>query len=147
MMGQGEVENGEQDDPFQYARTAWADGNLPEAILTYKAIEDQKPRAETAAAFLQILMAHGSAENFTKTQGVAEKNPKDAAAQHAFALAAMAQGQFALGFDALLASIKADRAWQDARARTDFVTLSEVLGLEDDIVIAYRRKLSSILFA
>ncbi len=147
MMGQEAEEEATGDDPFAFARTAWSDGNLPEAISIYKAIEDQKPRAEKAAAFLQSLMAHGAPDALAKAKTAVEKNPKDAAAQHALALAALAQGQFDTAFDALLASIKVDRKWEEERARNDFVTLSEILGLEDEQVIANRRKLSSILFS
>lgn len=148
MMGQGaEEEEGEQDDPFAYARTAWSDGNLAEAISIYKAIEDQKPRAENAAKFLQSLMIHGAPGALDKARDGAQKNSKDAAVQYQLALAALAQGQFAEGLDALLASIKADRNWEEEKARQEFVRLSEILGLEDELVIASRRKLSSILFA
>ncbi len=149
MMGQETEEDveGEADDPFAYARTAWSDGNLAEAITIYKAIEDQKPRAEKAVKFLQGLMLHGAPGNLEKMRAAAEKNPKDAAAQHAFALAALAQGQFNPAMDGLLASIKIDRKWEEERARNDFVTVSEILGLEDELVVASRRKLSSILFS
>lgn len=145
--GAPEEEQGEQADPFAYARTEWSDGNLAEAISIYKAIEDQKPRAEKAAAYLQSLMIHGAPGALDKARAAAEKKPKDAAAQFALAQAALAQGQFDQALDALLASIRADRKWEEEKARNEFVTLSEILGLEDALVIASRRKLSSILFS
>lgn len=147
LLGAGADDETTSGDPFAEARTQWRDGNLVAAIASYKNLtaEDMyKTRAEKAAAFLNLLLPHGSAAALANAEKAADKT---AETQHALALAALAHGQFERGMDALLASIKADRKWQDERARTDFVTLSEILGLEDPLVVASRKKLSSILFS
>jgi len=134
-------------DPFAQARAHWEDGNLAAAIAAYKNLQSDttyKTRTEKAAAFLNLLLPYGAAGNLAKAQAIATPA---AEAQHSLALAALAQGQLEQGFQALLSSIKADRKWQNERAREDFVTLSEILGLEDPMVIAARKKLSSILFS
>lgn len=134
-------------DPFADARAVWSDGNLAAAIIAYKTLQPDtalKPRAEKATTFLNLLLPYGSASALANAESAATKT---AESQHTLALAALAHGQFERGFDALLASIKAERKWQEERARTDFVTLSEILGLEDPLVVAARRKLSSILFS
>jgi len=148
MTGDGaEEEAVDNNDPFAQAFRDWSDGNIPAAIMAFKELtadDPYKARAEKAVKFLQDLLPHGAPGALEKAQTAAGKT---AESQHALALAAIAQGQFEMGMEALLASIKADRKWQDDRARTDFVALSEILGLEDERVTAARKKLSSILFS
>jgi len=149
MMGQGTggEEEGRVDDPFAQAMNDWSDGNLPAAILSFKELAADaahKSRAEQAVKFLQDLLPHAAPGNLEKMQSAMAKT---AEAQHSLALAALAQGDFNTGLDALLVSIKLDRKWQDERARTDFVALSGILGLEEPRVVAARKKLSSILFS
>jgi putative thioredoxin len=120
-------------------RADWEDGNLVAAMAGFKEIKNEK-----AAEFLKNLIPLGAANVLPAAEAAATKTPDS---QHALALAALAQGKLEQGFDALLASIKADRKWNDERARQDFVLLSEILGLEDPLVVASRKKLSSILFS
>jgi putative thioredoxin len=129
----------EVEEAARVPRTDWEDGNLVAAMAGYKEIKNEK-----AAEFLKNLIPLGAANVLPAAQAAATKTPDS---QHALALAALAQGKFEQAFDALLASIKADRKWNDERARQDFVALSEILGLEDPLVVASRKKLSSILFS
>ena len=129
----------EAEVPGATPRTDWEDGNLVAAMSGYKELKNEK-----AAEFIKSLIPLGAANVLPAAQTAAVKT---ADSQHALALAALAQGKFELGFDALLASIKMDRKWRDERARQDFVILSEILGLEDSLVVANRKKLSSILFS
>ena len=151
MVGQSEGDakpKPENDsNPFAQAMNDWGDGNLPAAIMSFKELTADamhKSRAEQAVKFLQDLLPYAAPGNLEKIQSSVTKTPE---AQHSLALAALAQGDFETGLDALLASIKLDRKWQDERARTDFVTLSGILGLEEPRVVAARKKLSSILFS
>ncbi len=148
MTGQ-ESDEGEENsaDPFAQAMNDWSDGNIPAAIMAFKELQNdaaQKAHAEKAVKFLQDLLPHAAPGALEKARAAAGTA---AESQHVLAMAALAQGQFEMALDALLASIKAERKWNAERARTDFVTLSEILGLEDERVVAARRKLSSILFS
>jgi putative thioredoxin len=60
--------------------------------------------------------------------------------------AQMAAGQRDAAADSFLAIVAKDRAWNDGAARTQFLKLLEVVGLEDPWVSAQRRRLSAILF-
>ena len=148
MMGLGgEKEPLDTTDPFAQPLSDWSDGNIAAAIIGYKELAANavhNVRAEKAATFLATLLPHGSSAALANAESVADRT---AESQHNLALAALAQGRFDRGMDALLASIKFDRKWQDERARTDFVMLSEILGLEDPLVVVSRKKLSSILFS
>ena len=58
----------------------------------------------------------------------------------------MAAGDRDGAADALLAIIAADRDWNDSAARTQLLTLFEVVGVGDPWVSAQRRRLSAVLF-
>ncbi|ABC64394.1 tetratricopeptide repeat protein [Erythrobacter litoralis] len=70
----------------------------------------------------------------------------DMDARYAYAEAAFAAGQRDAAADELLAMIEADREWNDGAARTKLLQIFEAVGLEDEWVVATRRKLSKILF-
>ncbi|MCB2089598.1 MAG: tetratricopeptide repeat protein, partial [Sphingomonadaceae bacterium] len=76
----------------------------------------------------------------------AESNASDMDAQLAYAEAAYAAGQRDAAADTLLAMVAADREWNDGAARTKLLQIFEAVGLEDEWVVATRRRLSKILF-
>ena len=73
-------------------------------------------------------------------------SPDDHQARLDYAVAAFAAGQQDQAADALLASIAADREWNEGAAKAKLLSFFEVVGLEDPWVAAQRRRLSSILF-
>lgn len=72
--------------------------------------------------------------------------PDDMEAQFAFAEAAFASGARDDAADTLLAMIEKDREWNDGAARAKLLQIFEATGLEDEWVVATRRRLSKILF-
>ncbi|WP_068863488.1 tetratricopeptide repeat protein [Erythrobacter dokdonensis] len=72
--------------------------------------------------------------------------PGDMDAQFAYAEAAFAAGDRDAAADTLLAMVAADREWQEGAARTKLLKIFEATGLEDEWVVATRRRLSKILF-
>ena len=58
-----------------------------------------------------------------------------------------AQGKRQEAADNLLAIVKADRTWNDDGARAQLIKLFEAWGLTDEVTLATRRKLSSLLFS
>ena len=73
-------------------------------------------------------------------------NPGDHQAKLDYAATAFAAGERDKAADALLASIEADREWNEGAARAKLLSLFEVVGLEDPWVAAQRRRLSALLF-
>jgi len=76
----------------------------------------------------------------------AEAAPDDMGAQLAFAEAAFAAGRRDEAADTLLSMIEKDREWNEGAARTQLLKMFEAIGLEDEWVVATRRRLSRILF-
>ena len=72
--------------------------------------------------------------------------PEDHEARYDLAGALMAANDRDAAADQLLASIAADRSWNEGAARERLLTLFAAVGLEDPWVSAQRRRLSAILF-
>jgi putative thioredoxin len=108
-------------------------------------------RGEEAAAALEAaLTVPGLAEaadgELAKLKAAAA-NPDDMDARLAYAEAAYAAGDRDSAADELLAMVAADRAWNEGAARTKLLQIFEAIGLEDEWVVAARRRLSKILFS
>ncbi|WP_299196774.1 tetratricopeptide repeat protein [uncultured Erythrobacter sp.] len=67
-------------------------------------------------------------------------------AQMAFAEAAFAANSRDEAVDTLLAMVAKDREWNDSAARAKLLQIFEAIGLEDEWVVAARRRLSKVLF-
>lgn len=76
-----------------------------------------------------------------------EDNPDDLDARLALAKALAASGRNADAVDHLLYSIAKNRAYKDEAARKFLLTIFEAEGVESEVSIDGRRRLSSILFA
>lgn len=58
-----------------------------------------------------------------------------------------ALGNRAEAADNLLSIVRADRTWNDDGARAQLLQLFEAWGMADEVTLASRRKLSSLLFS
>ncbi|MBD2842919.1 thioredoxin [Erythrobacter rubeus] len=67
-------------------------------------------------------------------------------AKLAYAEAAFAAGERDAAADTLLSMIEEDREWNEGAARAKLLQIFEAVGLEDEWVVATRRRLSKILF-
>ena len=76
----------------------------------------------------------------------AAAKPDDMDAQFAFAEAAFAAGARDEAADTLLAMVATDREWNEGAARAKLLKIFEATGLEDEWVVATRRRLSRVLF-
>ncbi|MBA3863733.1 MAG: co-chaperone YbbN [Erythrobacter sp.] len=76
----------------------------------------------------------------------AAAKPDDMDAQFAFAEAAFAAGARDEAADTLLAMVAVDREWNEGAARAKLLKIFEATGLEDEWVVATRRRLSRVLF-
>lgn len=74
-------------------------------------------------------------------------DPKDHQARFDLAMIQNAQGNRTEAADNLLAIVKADRAWNDDKARTQLLQFFEAWGMADEATMAARRKLSAVLFS
>jgi putative thioredoxin len=76
-----------------------------------------------------------------------ETNPSDHQARFDLALALNARGRREEALDHLLEIVRRDRSWNEDGARKQLVQFFEAWGPTDEMTVAGRRRLSSILFA
>lgn len=126
-------------------------GERDEAERVMQAVEaDPRLAADPAitAARSAIELAGRSVDEgeLADLRRAAEADPANMDAQLAYAEAAFAAGQRDAAADTLLAMVAADRDWNEGAARAKLVKIFEAIGLEDEWVVATRRRLSKILF-
>ena len=126
-------------------------GQTDEAAQVLAAIEaDEKlsgdPAVAAAKAALELAANSVDDGELSALREAATANPDDMDAQLAFAEAAFAAGQRDEAAETLLTMIEKDRGWNDGAARAQLLKIFEAVGLEDEWVVATRRRLSKILF-
>ena len=76
-----------------------------------------------------------------------EKDPKNPQILFDLATALHANGKVDEGVNTLLDLFKLDREWNNSAARTQLFTIFDALKPQDPVVLAGRRRLSSMIFA
>ena len=104
------------------------------------------PGMAAAKSALELASSQVDDSELAALREAAQAAPADMDKQFAFAEAAFAAGARDEAADTLLAMIGADREWNDGAARNKLLQIFEAVGLEDDWVVANRRRLSKILF-
>ncbi len=132
-------------------RALTAAGHVEEAKAALEAIKQNPALAEhpaIAAAASAIELADNQVDDseLAGLRNDAQSNPDDMDKQMAFAEAAFAAGARDEAADTLLAMVEKDREWNESAARAKLLQIFEAVGLEDEWVVATRRRLSKILF-
>jgi len=104
------------------------------------------PSIAAAKSAIELAGTQVDEEELARLRHAAETNREDMDAQ-----LALAEGEFAAGnrdeaADTLLAMVEKDREWNEGAARAKLLQIFEAVGLEDEWVVATRRRLSKILF-
>ena len=130
-------------------RTFIAAGALDQAKSLLDGAADEIAKdADVIAARTALEMAEKAKDiDIEALEKAAQKNPQDHQTQ-----IDLAEGQFAVGqkeqaIETLLASIKADREWNEEAARKALLKFFEALGHSDPLTVQGRKKLSTILFS
>jgi len=129
------------------ARALIADGRADEARSLLDSLGDaaaKHPAVARARAALEVAAA--PVADVSAEEARLAGDPDDHEARFAIANARMAAGDRDAAADALLEIIGRDRDWNEGAARTRFLQLLEVAGLEDPWARAQRRRLSAVLF-
>lgn len=113
---------------------------VPEAVANDPAIQQARSALDLMASAPQ------DDGELDALRSAAAAAPDDHDAQFAFAEAAFAAGHRDEAADTLLAQVEKDREWNEGAARTKLLQIFEATGLEDEWVVATRRRLSRILF-
>ncbi len=126
-------------------------GQVEEAQKVMTAIEADPrlandPSVAAAKSAIELAGTQVDEGELANLRDAAKSNPDDMDAQFAYSEAAFAAGQRDEAADTLLTMIEADREWNEGAARAKLLQIFEATGLEDEWVVATRRRLSKILF-
>ncbi len=114
---------------------------VPEAIANH---------AEVAGARSALALAAEGRKAAAGLQGLEARlaaDPQDHEARYELATALNASGRRAEAAEALLAIVRADRAWREDGARLQLLKFFEAWGFDDAATMAARRRLSTLLFS
>ena len=115
------------------------------AQLPPTAAKDQGVAAAQAA--LDVADQASGLGDLVELKAKVDADPDDQQASLDYALGLNGHGKREEAADMLLASMKRDRAWNDAAAKKQLLLFFEVWGLMDPMTLAARRKLSTLLFS
>jgi len=105
------------------------------------------PAIAGARAAVELAEQAGSLGDAAELQRRIESDPLDHQARFDLAIALNARGKREEAVNHLLEIVRRDRNWNDDGARKQLVQFFEAWGPMDEMTIAGRRKLSSLLFA
>ncbi|MHC0052302.1 thioredoxin [Actibacterium sp. D379-3] len=112
----------------------------PAAIAT-------SPEVEAAKAQIELARQAEQAGPVTELRAQVDADPDNHQARFDLALALHANGDVEAAVDELLDLFRRDREWNDGAAKAQLFTIFDALKPQDPIVLAGRRKLSSMIFA
>ena len=126
-------------------------GQVDEARQVMTAIEaDPKlavdPSVDAARSALELAGTQVDEGELAELKAAAEAAGAGMGARITYAGAAFAAGQRDAAADILLGMVAEDRDWNEGAARAKLLQIFEAIGLEDEWVVATRRRLSKILF-
>jgi putative thioredoxin len=131
-------------------RSHLALGNLDqaEAFLTAAPAAIAKAKElDAARAQLELARQAANAGPEAELRAAVEADPNDHQARFDLAAALLAADNQQEAVDQLLELFRRDREWNDGAAKTQLFTIFDALKPQDPIVLAGRRRLSSMIFA
>jgi putative thioredoxin len=128
------------------ALVAAGQNDAAEAAIAALPADLKDPGIDRARAALALARSAPPVDDTAALAAEVAANPDDHGKRFALAGAQMAAGDRDAAADNLLHIVAADRNWNEGAARTQLLTLFEVVGLMDPWVSAQRRRLSAILF-
>lgn len=102
---------------------------------------------DAARAQLELAKQAANAGPEAELRAAVDKDPADHQARFDLAAALLAAGNTQGAVDELLELFRRDREWNGGAAKTQLFTIFEALKPQDPIVLAGRRRLSSMIFA
>ncbi|WP_210496482.1 thioredoxin [Microvirga antarctica] len=111
------------------------------------AAKAQDPAVAGARAALELAEQAGSVGDLAELEGRVAADPLDHQARFDLAVGLNGRGRRQEAVDHLLDIVRRDRSWNEDGARKQLVQFFEAWGPMDDMTLAGRRKLSSVLFS
>jgi putative thioredoxin len=125
-------------------------GNLDQAEAFLAAAPAAMAKAkelDAARAQLELARQAANAGPEADLRAAVEADPNDHQSRFDLAAALLAADKPAEAVDQLLELFRRDREWNDGAAKTQLFTIFDALKPQDPIVLAGRRRLSSMIFA
>ncbi len=122
------------------------EGATATLALTPPAKEDA-PEIVSARAAMELAATPVDEGAVGELSSAVDADPENHQARIDLAIALNAEGRREEALDQLLESIKRDREWNESAARQQMLTFFEAWGMSDEMTIAGRRRLSSLLFS
>lgn len=131
-----------------YARALLALGQMDaaEAALAAVPADANDPAVARARAAIELARQSAPPSELQELEARIAANADDHEARIALANALFASGKRDEAADHLLASIKADREWNEGAARSQLLKFIDAVGFGDPWSVAMRRRLSAVLF-
>ena len=128
---------------------AAGDSAAAEAALAMAPAQDNDPALAAARAALALAGKTAEADSGDEAGFFAalQANENDHQARFDLALAHHGAGRRAAALDELLEIVARQRDWNEEAARKQLVELFDAYGAQDELVVAARKRLSSILFS
>ena len=105
------------------------------------------PEVEAAKAQLELAKQAADAGPVAELRAAVEADPDNHQARFDLAQALYANGETEEAVNELLQLFRRDREWNDGAAKAQLFTIFDALKPQDPVVLAGRRKLSSMIFA
>lgn len=105
------------------------------------------PKFAAAKTALELAEQAQNAGDLSALEQQILKNPADLQARYEYAESCFAKGFKDKAVDSLIEIIRANRAWEDEKAKKLLLKYFEAWGFADPASVAGRRKLSSVLFS
>ena len=126
-------------------------GDLENAKEIIEALEEEqleKPFMREAQAAVELaLKTNETAGDIAPLEAAVEADSSDLGARYALAMAYFSNGDKEQAMAQLLESIRQDKDFNEAQAKTQLLEFFEAIGVGDPLVMKARRKLSSYLFS
>jgi putative thioredoxin len=125
-------------------------GNLDQAegfLAAAPAAMAKSKELDAARAQLELARQAANAGPEADLRAAVEADPNDHQSRFDLAAALLAADKPAEAVDQLLELFRRDREWNDGAAKTQLFTIFDALKPQDPIVLAGRRRLSSMIFA
>jgi putative thioredoxin len=130
------------------AHLALSDLDQAEGLITAAPAGIAKSKElDAARAQLELAKQAANAGPEAELRAAVQADPNDHQARFELAAALLAAGSASEAVDELLELFRRDREWNEGAAKTQLFTIFEALKPQDPIVLAGRRRLSSMIFA
>ena len=132
------------------ARCQLANDDLEGATATLALTPPAKvddPDIASVRASIELASAPADDADVARLSGMLDSNPDDHETRLELAVALNAAGRREEALDHLIEMIAKDRAWNEEAARKQLLQFFEAWGPTDEMTVAGRRRLSSILFS